>query len=164
MYWLLAIAFAMASARAHCPLCTAAAGAGLAAARFYGVDDMVVGLWFGAFILSTALWFSRSIKKNIVKFQAPLIVLASFLITIAPMYSAGVMGSPQHSKYFMLPNGSLFGVDRLLLGMLLGVGLFLGAEEASKQVKKRRGLLFPFQTIVFIMVALSIASAAFLLV
>ncbi len=56
------------TAYAHCPLCTTAVGVGVAVARFYGVSDLATGAWVGAFITSTALWFSKIIRKRF-KFQ-----------------------------------------------------------------------------------------------
>ena len=43
-------------ASAHCPLCTAGAGAGLALSRWLGIDDSISGIWIAAFLGATALW------------------------------------------------------------------------------------------------------------
>jgi len=48
-------------------LCTAAVGTGLVTARYYGINDAAIGIWIGAFIISTALWTSNLLKRRGVK-------------------------------------------------------------------------------------------------
>src|SRR3989344_6151701 len=84
------IAFFMLSAAApiayaHCPLCTAAVGAAAVSAKYYGMDISIIGLMIGAFGISTGLWFGLKLKKQFFKFQLPVIVLLSFLLTVLPL-------------------------------------------------------------------------------
>lgn len=139
-------------ASAHCPLCTAGVGVGVAAARYLGLDDAIVGLFLGGFVLSTALWAGSSLKKR-VPFQNALLVLLSFALTIIPLYFAGLFEGAQ-----------LFGVNRLLLGVVLGCLVSYAGLLASKKVKEKRGsVLFPFQTIAFVLLSLVLASAVIFL-
>ncbi|MBR9680395.1 MAG: hypothetical protein GOU98_01060 [Candidatus Altiarchaeota archaeon] len=144
--------------KAHCPLCTAAAGAGVAITRFYGVDDIIVGFWLGALLVSTALWFNKSLKREYIKGQEAIIVLLTILSLVIPLYGAGFIGGSKHAIYMMMPSGSLFGIDRLLLGILVGGSLLVGAMKVSTIVKQKKGLLFPYQTIVFIILSLLVSS------
>src|SRR3989338_7571641 len=102
---------------AHCPLCTGAAVAGVGVARFYGVDDGIVGLFLGAFIVSTGLWVDRWLKKKkkSYPFQAFILVLLSFLLLVIPLYIAGVITSFEMVKsmpqYSMLGMG-IYGLDK----------------------------------------------------
>ncbi|MBI4020417.1 MAG: hypothetical protein HY367_03730, partial [Candidatus Aenigmarchaeota archaeon] len=73
------------SVHAHCPLCTAGVGAAAVTAKYYGLGENVIGLFIGAFAISTGLWVGRKIRKQYVRFQLPLIVLASFLLTVIPL-------------------------------------------------------------------------------
>lgn len=135
---------------AHCPLCTAAVGAGIVITRFYGVDDMIVGLWVGAFIISTALWFNNMLKKKYIPFQGQIVAILIFAATIISFYFGGLFNASR-----------IFGVDKLLLGIIAGsilvyAGLFISSNV--KQINKNKAI-FPFQTIAFILALLAITSA-----
>ena len=103
------------SVLAHCPLCTAAAGVGIGVARWIGVDDSIVGLFLGAFIVSMGLWFNNLLKKRKanIPFQGFLIVFASFLLTIIPLYLAGIINNLAIVK--SLPELSVLGLEYLAL-------------------------------------------------
>lgn len=145
----LALAAFMPFVSAHCPLCTAAVGMGVAVTRFYGVDDMIVGLWVGAFIISTALWLNNVLKKKYIPFQDHIVTILIFAATIISFYFGGLFNA-----------SSIFGVDKLLLGIIAGsilvyAGLFISSNV--KQINKNK-VIFPFQTIIFILALLAITS------
>lgn len=145
---------------AHCPLCTATAGAGVAVARFYGVDDSIVGLFLGAVIVSSALWFNKWLKKKInFPLQGFLVIVSSFLVFAIPFYYAGliidadiVRSMPE--QYSILGFGML-GIDKLLSGMIIGSLAIWGVFSLSDHIKRKRGkLLFPYQGISFMLITL----------
>lgn len=142
---------------AHCPLCTAAVGVGIGVTRVYGVDDSIVGLFLGAFIVSSALWFNKWIKKKIeIPIQKFLVIFAFFLLTILPLYFSGVIVDPQTA--ISLGN-SIFGVDKLLFGTIIGILASWLAFEFSDYIKKiRKKVLWPYQSISFIAITLIILS------
>jgi len=155
---------------AHCPLCTAAAGAGIGIARWAGVDDSIVGLFLGAFIVSLGLWFNNLLKKRKVNIplQKILLIFASFLLTIIPLYLAGIIKNFAIVK--SLPELSLlgfgvFGIDKLLFGTIIGV-VFVGFSfSLSDYIKKVNGkVLFPYQGILFMIITLFIMSEIFWLI
>src|SRR3990167_9200674 len=84
-----------AAVMAHCPLCTAAVGAAAISAEMYGVDPSIVGIFIGAFGISTGIWIAMKIKHHF-PFQTSLIVLASFLLTVIPLYKI-------NSDYLYIP-------------------------------------------------------------
>ena len=49
---------------AHCPLCTGAVGAAAVTANYYGLDNSIIGIFIGAFAISTGLWFGLKVKKK----------------------------------------------------------------------------------------------------
>ena len=49
---------------AHCPLCTAGAAIAAGGAIYLGVSVIVVGLFIGAFAVSTGWWVAKIIKKQ----------------------------------------------------------------------------------------------------
>lgn len=156
---------------AHCPLCTAAAGAGVAVARFYGVDDSIVGLLLGAVIVSSALWFGKWMKKKDYGIKIPgfILVIASFLIFAVPFYYAGlitnfdmVKSMPEHHSMLGL---GVFGIDKLLFGMILGSLVIWGVFSFSDHITKKRGKrLLDYQGLIFMLAVLVIFSGILYLI
>ncbi|MBS3155471.1 hypothetical protein J4404_03155 [Candidatus Woesearchaeota archaeon] len=156
------------SAMAHCPLCTGAAIAGVEVARLTGLDDSIVGLLLGAVIVSSALWFNKWLKKKTnFPMQEILIVIISFLMIAIPLYYAGVITNfdmvrsmPDHHSMFGL---GVLGIDKLLIGMILGTFVVWFAFTLSDSIKMQRGkVLWPYQGISFMFIALVILSLIFL--
>ena len=151
---LLAPLLLLASARpaaAHCPLCIGAVGAAATTASYYGLDPSIVGLLIGALALSSGLWIAGKVRRQYFRFQIPAVVVASFLLTIPPVFFLNtetlylpllLLGEP----------GSLlnriYWVDKTLLGSLVGGGMTLLAFWTHLSIKKARSrVLFPFQGI-----------------
>lgn len=146
-------------ASAMCPLCTAGAAIGLSIARYYGVDDIVIGLWLGALAVSTALWINNVVKKriksNAVPFQGTLIVTAVIASTIVPFYLAGFF----NGMTGMID--TIFGINRLVFGTVIGgLVMFLG-PTLSNFIKKKRQAVFPFQSIILTLGLLTLLSVLF---
>ncbi len=163
------IFIAMPLVSAHCPLCSAAAGAGVGIARFYGVDDSIVGLFLGAFVVSTALWFNKLLKKKInFPLQQFLLVMISFLLLAVPFYYSGLIINADMVR--ALPNSysilglGVFGIDKLLGGMIIGSSAIWFVFSLGDYMKKKRGLLFPYQSISFMLLTLIILSGIFYLI
>ncbi len=151
---------------AHCPLCTIAAGAGIGVARFYGIDDSIVGLFLGAFIVSTALWFNRWLKTKVdIPLQKFLVVFASFLLLTGPLYLAGIINNFEAVKAIpalsMLGLG-FFGIDKLLFGIIIGTIFIFASFNLSDHIKEKNGkVLFQYQGISFMILTLLIFSEIF---
>ncbi len=153
------------SVMAHCPLCTAAAGTGVAVARYYGVDDSIVGVFLGAFIVSSALWLGKWMKKKSFHIEDSLLILLSFFFLVIPLYFSKIITPlemvkemPEHHSFLGL---GVFGIDKLFFGILLGTFVIWGTFGFSDLIKKKRGsVLFPYQGISFMMIALVVLSLA----
>lgn len=137
------------SVSAHCPLCTAAVGAAAVSAKYYGLDISIIGLLIGAFAISTGLWAGLKIEKEFFKFQFPIIVLVSFLLTVFPLLYIS-----NDTVYFPLllvgKAGSIlnkvYWVNKVLLGSIIGALVTLSAYYSHIYIKKINGkVLFPFQ-------------------
>jgi hypothetical protein len=146
--------YSISPAHAHCPLCTAATGAAVAVTRFYGLSDAVVGLWIGALAVSMVLWFNKILKKQFVPLQGEMLVIASLLATVIPFYFAGL---------FSIPGNIIFGVDKLLFGILLGgfltwiipvLSRYIKAVNNGKVLFFRQTLILNIGTLVIISVLL----------
>lgn len=146
---------------AHCPLCTAAVGAAAISAKYYGLDISIIGLLIGAFGISTGLWIGLKINKRYFKFQLPIIVAASFFLTVIPLLYIS-----NESIYLPLlffgPSGSVlnkvYWVDKLLFGSIVGGLATLFAYLTHVYVKKQNGrVFFPFQGVVVTLFFLAVS-------
>jgi len=131
------------SAKAVCPVCTVAVGAGLGLSRYLGIDDAASGVWFGGLIIALGLWSTNWLKKkNIDKPHLPaLLVITWFALTVIPLKLGDVMGHPYNT---------ILGIDKLLLGIILGMIAFLFGLFADKKIRQIKGRqLFNFQKVAF---------------
>lgn len=142
---------------AHCPLCSAAAGAGVAAAQYYGVDLLIVGLWLGFFITATSLWGLKLLplsKQS--RLNQLAVITAVFLSFIIPFRIAGLL----EFNHLIWLFGSPIIFNRMLAGMLVGVIIGWIMPDISHFIKKYNGnkSFIPFQAIVLTVSLLSIIS------
>ncbi len=138
-----------------CPLCTAGAAIGLSLARYYGLSDLIVGLWLGALAVSTGLWIAKITKKRLgrkMPLQTPIIFSLAVAATVIPFYYAGFFnGMPGMSD-------TLFGINKLFLGIIVGGIITYAGAPMSNLVKKIRGAAFPFQGIFITLGLMMLAS------
>jgi hypothetical protein len=136
---------------AHCPLCTAGAGAGLALSRWLGIDDSITGIWIAAFIGATSLWMVSSIKKKYIPFQNSILYLAVFVSTVWSFYAFNLVND--HA-------GLIMGYPKVIAGMGAGGVIFYAVELINQLIKRVRGsVLFPYQPIAFSLGAMLATSA-----
>lgn len=144
------------SAQAVCPVCVVVVGAGIGIAEEFGVSDTIIGIWVGAFIIAMAWWtVNWLIKKNwCFKGCGSITFLSYYLLTLVPLYYAGYIGKELNK---------LWGIDKLLLGVLVGSILFFLGERYHFYLKEKNGnkVYFPFQRVVVPVVALIIATTVF---
>ena len=144
------------TASAICPLCTIAVGAGVGLAEWLGIDDTITGLWVGGLIVSLIMWTIHWLDKKNIKFKGRkiLVTLAYYLIVIAPLYPLGIMGHPLNK---------LWGIDKLLLGIILGSIFFFIGGLWYLILKKRNDehAYFPFQKVIMPIAPLIILSIVF---
>ena len=150
------------SVHAHCPICTAAVGVAAVSAKYLGLDTSIIGLFIGAFAVVTGMFIGLKIKKYF-KFQLPLIVLASFLLTVIPILTT-VKGDIIFLPMLLFgSSGSIFNkiyfVDKMLIGSTIGAIVSLLGYWLHNYIKKIKGrVLFPYQGVVLTVGLLIIAS------
>lgn len=144
------------SAEAICPICTVAVGAGVGFSRYLGVDDTITGLWIGGLTVSMIFWTLEYLKKKQWNFKnKDWVVSVGYLaIIIAPLYYTEIIGHPLNK---------ILGVDKLVLGIAVGAGLFFLGAKTHFHHKGKNGdkVYFPFQKVVFSVTPLILASAVF---
>ncbi|HPV70336.1 MAG TPA: hypothetical protein PKY08_00305 [Candidatus Magasanikbacteria bacterium] len=143
-------------AKAFCPVCTVAVGAGLGLSRWLGIDDTISGLWVGGLTASLIGWTINWLNSKKIKFRGRKI-LVTFLfygLMVVPFYWMGIMGHPFNK---------LWGIDKLLLGIIFGSLFFLLAGLIHSQLKKNHEnkSFFSFQRVVFPIGTLVILSLIF---
>lgn len=157
--------FFVKSVNAHCPLCTAGAAAAAGGAAWLGVNNAVIGIFIGAFAISTGWWISNIIKKNYVPFQRQVIIAVSFATTIPPLMPlikgvypvlisiAGDYGSLLNRTYI---------INAFLMGSLIG-GLIVSITPwlSKKITAARKGSTLPYQGITLTFILLVITGVFF---
>lgn len=143
-----------AQALAVCPVCTVAVGAGLGLSRYLGIDDAVSGIWIGGLTLSMSFWLIDWISKKkpdvaVKKYQLPTIIIM-YLLVFVPLWYSKIIGEP---------GNTIFGIDKLIVGSILGTLTFVSGVWLDKYVRKIKGKqLIQFQKVVFPISSLVIAS------
>ncbi len=140
-----------------CPVCTVTVVAGLGLSRLLGIDDLITSIWIGAFILSfsfiTIDWIDKKWPKiQIKKYTYPFIVLM-YLLVLIPLKLDGAIG---------IARNTFWGMDKILLGTVIGTIVFLIGVWADKYQRKKLGkIFFPYQKVIFPVAGLIIASLIF---
>ncbi len=147
-------------ALAVCPVCTVAVASGVGVSRSMGVDDLIIGLWIGALIVSMIMWTVDWLKKKNIKFKGLgiLTTVAYFALVIIPLYTTGIIGNPL--------NGFCgCGIDKLLVGVIGGAIAFWFGAVWYEYLKERNNnkAYFPFQKVVMPILPVIILSIMFYL-
>lgn len=131
------------SAQAFCPVCVVAVGAGLELSHYLGIDDTVTGLWIGALLVALSAWTLEwmRVKKYSFRNDTWVVYGGYYLLTILPLYQVGLMGQPWHK---------FLGVDKLLLGIIIGSLVFFFAGKWHFHLKRKNNdkVHFPFQKVI----------------
>lgn len=152
---------AVPKAQAVCPVCTIAVGAGVGVSRWLGIDDTISGLWIGGLIVSMIMWTLNWLDKKNIRFAGRVIltVLAYYAIVIWPLFWLKIGGTTIMGH----PLNKMWGIDKLLLGIIIGsIAFFLGAVWYDYLKKKNDNRAhFPFQKVAMPIAPLIILSAVF---
>jgi len=146
---------AASQAQAVCPVCVMGAIAGVGLCRWLGIDDLITGVWLGGLLFSSLLWFwywlikkKPAIKKTKIGL---LITLVWYGVVIFPLYFAGIIGHPYNK---------IWGIDKLLFGIMAGTIVFALAVKFNNYLKKKNQgkVYFPYQKVAIPIGFLAIAS------
>jgi len=132
-------------ALAQCPICIVTVGGGMLIAKELGIDDLLVSIWISALNVAIAFWIAPKIK---IKFLDNKHLLSLLLLVTTLAYF-------QFTSQIGHLSNKLLGVDKIVLGQLLG---FLGmatANHSYQMIKSKLGhtpfpyakVAFPFGTI-----------------
>lgn len=129
---------------AQCPVCVVTIGGSVLLSRYLGIDDLIIGIWAGALILSSGLWTATFIKKTFIKGQNWLLTVILWITTVFGLKQAGFIGNP---------TCKIHGNDKLLTGIIVGSLVFLLAYGSDKLLRKLNKenpgkAFFPYQRVV----------------
>ena len=144
------------TAQAFCPVCTVAVIGGVGLSRWLGIDDTVTGIWVGGFLVSISAWTINWLQKKKYNFWGRdiLTYIFYYLIVVAPLYYQEIIGHPLNK---------FWGVDKLILGLVIGSIFFFLAERFYQYLKKKNGghAHFPMEKVVIPVGVLIILSLVF---
>ena len=145
-------------ALAVCPVCVVAVGIGLGISRWLGIDDTITGVWIGGLILASALWLADWIVKKGWKIPYPkaLSVVLMYTFTIIPLWIGKTIGHPKNT---------LWGIDKILLGIIAGSIAFFLSVWIDKKLRKMNNekVYIYYQKIILPMLLLTLTSFTFYL-
>jgi hypothetical protein len=143
-------------AKAFCPVCTIAVGAGLSFTKVLGIDDTISSIWIGGLLLSSSLWLINWLDSKNIRFflKRKIIYILMYGFVLVPFISAGTIGAIHNQ---------LWGLDKIVLGMILGTaGFIFGMWVNTKMLKSHNEKpYFPFQKVVLPMGMLILLSLIF---
>ena len=147
--------------QAVCPLCVIAIGAGLGLSEYFGIDDTLSGSWIGALLVALIWWNINWFEQKGIwtkkrQFRNILTILAYYCLVVIPLLWKGLIGKA---------GNTLYGIDKLALGMTLGTIVFILSEVWYNTLKKKNGghAQFPFQKVVMPVIYLGILDLVFYL-
>ena len=154
-----ALFFAISNALANpaCAVCTVAVGASLGIARKMGVDDSVVGVWSGTFLLLLGYWTLKWMDKKGYFFKGrDFIVLTSSVLMILFVYMLPEL--PYTPKAILI-----FWIDPFLFATICGALVLHYSSEFYQWMKKHNGghAHFPFEKVVVPIVSLCLVAKWF---
>ncbi len=140
---------------AQCQICTLVVGAGVGLSRWLGIDDTISGVWVGGLMVSLVLGTVAWVERKGLSFAGAGLVTAAILYVsvLGPLYYFGVIGQCANK---------LWGMDKLVIGIVAGSVLFYLGTRWYQRIKRRRGhAYFPFQKVVMPIAPLIIVSGIF---
>lgn len=143
-------------AQAVCPVCTVAVAGGLGLSRYLGIDDFITAIWIGGLCLSITVWCWSWLKK-----KNKLTVTTGFFVLFLVYFSAFI---PVYKlNYIEIPGNTVGGVDKIILGTVVGTIIFWLGAVTNSWLRKRHGgkVYFPLQKVALPVGFLLVTSLAY---
>ena len=128
------------SVYATCPICIVTVAGGLIIAKKLGIDDLLVSIWIGGLNTAIAFWLSSVIKNKL--FKNPYLLSSIFyLLTLIYLW---------YTKQLFHLRNTLWGIDKVILGMTIGLFVFFFAVFVDRQIRlKNKGkVMFNYQKVI----------------
>lgn len=155
---LLALAVSLpAYANPACAVCTVAVAASLEIARYFGVDDSVVGVWAGALLALLGYWMIVWFDKKNWHFAGrDFWLIAVSVAMIGFMYVGEMQYTPEPLLFFLY-------LDPFLFSVILGAVALILSNHFYQWMKKKNGghAHFPFEKVAVPVLVLTLFSVYF---
>ncbi len=143
-------------AKAVCPVCVVAIGAGLGLSRWLGVDDIISSIWIGGLLWGVSVWtviWMRS-KNWGFKYDSWVVTVAYYVLVLGPLFYSDLIGHPLNK---------IFGIDKILFGTVVGTITFILANRLHSFLKTKNNgkSYFPYQKVAVPVTALILTSLFF---
>ncbi len=133
------------------PLCAIGIAGGLGLSKLLGIDDLTLGIWIGALILSFSVQFNRFLVKRKKNFPYSfwVIFVGTWFLSFLPIWSQLTWSGPQ----------SFCGFPRVIFGSFVGMAvLYFSDWVNNKIIKRHRKVYFPYQRTIIPIVCLILVS------
>lgn len=148
---------------AHCPLCTAGAGAAAGIATYLGIDFAVIGVLIGGFSWAlgswTADWFEKKFT-DLENYQSKLVALAIFSSIVLPGYFWMPSATPV-TLWMIGEYGTTVSINNFLMGSMVGGGIVLASPSISSKISEYREETLPFQGMILTISGLVLTALLF---
>lgn len=144
------------SVSANCPVCILTVGGGLFIAEKLGIDNLLVSIWLSGLNTAIAFWLASKVKNKLLN-NPFLWSVGFYMLTIIYLLFSKQIGSSTNK--FM-------GIDKTLLGMTIGIIVFLISYLIDQYIRHKNNnkVLFPYQKVVIPFVLLLITTIGFKIV
>lgn len=151
--------FIAGSAKAVCPVCVVAVGAGIGLSRWLGVDDLITGVWIGGLTVSLIIWTIGWLNKKNINFDFKRTI-------VAVIYYFSILASLHFTEILWHPQNRFLGIDKIIFGIIAGSFIFLFSVRLHEFLKaKNQGKsYFPYQKVIIPFSSLIVASFIFYLI
>lgn len=136
------------------PICAIGIGGGLWLANYLGINELTLGLWIGALIISLASQFNKFlIKKNkAFPFSFIIILIVFWFLSFFPIWSK--VGWQEKTRYFC-------GLPRVVFGSFLGMFVLYFSDWLNNKFLEKfhqNKVYFPYQRVIIPIIILIITS------
>jgi len=134
------------------PVCAIGIASGLAISRWLGIDDLTLGLWIGALILSFSIQFNIFLGKKGKSFPY------SFWVVFLGTYALSFL--PILKTITSDPSCNILGFPRVICGSILGALTLFLVDKANLFAidKHNKKVYFYYQKVIIPIVGLIIVS------
>jgi len=138
------------------PICAIGIAGGLGLSKLLGIDDITLGFWIGALILSFSVQFNQFLikKGKASPFSFWIVFLITWLSSFLPVWNK--LGWGEKTCFCGLP--------RVITGSFLGMFILFFSDWLDNIILKKfhqDKVYFPYQRVIIPLIALIIISAIF---
>ncbi|HDQ15997.1 MAG TPA: hypothetical protein ENN45_02960 [Bacteroidetes bacterium] len=134
------------------PMCAIGIASGLGISRWLGIDDLTLGLWIGALILSVSIQLNIFLSKKGKSFPYSfwVIFIGTWVLSFLPILKTITSN----------PSSYIFGFPRVICGSVLGALTLFLIDKANNFIidKHDKKVYFYYQKVIIPIIGLIIVS------